>query len=84
MCSSAIRFIVESLIRGLSSLWTWLADIYQFLPGAAAAAITQVDAGRASSAGKLLDPWAGALVLSGWGLLFAVLGWFVLGRRDIA
>lgn len=76
-------FIVESLLRGLGALWTWLADIDRFLPGAAAAAVTQIG-GRANSTETFLAPWAGALVLSVWGLFFAVLGWASLVHRDIA
>ena len=51
--------IVESIIGGLSTLWQWLADIYEYLPGAAASAVTQVDVSNS----PLLAPWAKPLIV---------------------
>jgi ABC-2 type transport system permease protein len=71
----AYLFVLEPLIQIIPVV----KDVYPYLPGAAAAAIT--GSGRAGS--SLLDPWAGAVVLLGWGLLFAVSGWILTIRRDI-
>lgn len=72
-------FVFEPLVAGLSHLWTWLADVYEFLPGAAAQAVTQID----TRGNTLLVPWAGGLVLLGWGLLFALVGWLEAVNRDV-
>lgn len=71
--------VIESIIGGLGTLWSWLATIYEYLPGAAASAVTQVDVRNSA----LLAPWAGGLVLLGWGTLFALLGWLEATSRDI-
>jgi ABC-type transport system involved in multi-copper enzyme maturation permease subunit len=76
--------LLESLIGALSTLWTWLADIYKFLPAAAASAMTQIDAAPGRGGISLLVPWQGAIVLAAWGLVFAIAGWVTLTRRDVA
>ena len=73
----AYLFVVEGLI----SILPYVKDVYQYLPGAAAAAVLQ--ASRNPNA-TLLNQWQGGLVLVGWGVLFAVLGWLVSIRRDVA
>jgi ABC-2 type transport system permease protein len=71
----AYLFVLEPLIQIIPVV----KDVYPYLPGAAAGAIT--GAGRSTS--SLLEPWAGGLVLLGWGVLFAVSGWIFTIRRDI-
>jgi ABC-2 type transport system permease protein len=72
----AYLFVIEPLIQIIPVV----KSVYPYLPGAAAGAITGV--GRAAGS-SLLNPWVGALVLLGWGLLFAALGWVLTIRRDI-
>jgi hypothetical protein len=71
----AYLFVLEPLV----SIVPLVKEIYPYLPGAAASAIT--GAGRSGS--SLLVPWAGGVVLLGWGLLFAASGWIFTIRRDI-
>ena len=69
-------FVLEPLINIIPVI----QNIYPYLPGAAAAAIT----GAARGAGTAhLDALEGGLVLLGWGLLFAAGGWIFTIRRDI-
>jgi ABC-type transport system involved in multi-copper enzyme maturation permease subunit len=72
----AYLFVVEPLIQIIPVV----KGVYPYLPGAAAGAITGAGRGAGTS---LLNPWLGALVLLGWGVLFAVLGWMLTIRRDI-
>jgi ABC-2 type transport system permease protein len=72
----AYLFVIEPLIQIIPIV----KSVYPYLPGAAAGAITGVARGAGAS---LLTPWLGALVLLGWGLLFAALGWILTIRRDI-
>jgi ABC-2 type transport system permease protein len=72
----AYLFVIEPLIQIIPVV----KSVYPYLPGAAAGAITGAGRGAGSSP---LNPWAGALVLLGWGLLFAALGWILTIRRDI-
>lgn len=72
---------VESLI----SITPGIKEIYRFLPGAAARAITGAG-GNAPAAflpTLLSEAWQGALVLVAWGLLFALAGWLLTVRRDV-
>jgi ABC-2 type transport system permease protein len=71
----AYLFVVEPLIQIIPVI----KDIYPYLPGAAAGALT--GAGRPGV--LLLQPWQGGLVLLGWGVLFAGGGWILTIRRDI-
>jgi hypothetical protein len=71
----AYLFVAEPLI----SIIPVVKDIYRFLPGAAANALT--GGGRTST--DLLSAWQGGLLLLGWGLFFAGLGWLLTVRRDI-
>jgi ABC-2 type transport system permease protein len=73
----AYLFVLEPLIQIIPVV----KNVYPYLPGAAAGAIT--GGGRAAGA-SLLDPWLGAVVLLGWGVLFAASGWILTIRRDIA
>lgn len=72
----AYLFVVEPLI----SVIPVIKDAYRYLPGAAGGALTGVSRNQVT----LLSNWQGGLVLLGWGLLFAFLGWLLTVRRDIA
>ena len=71
----AYLLVVEPLVGVVPVI----KEAYRFLPGAAARALT----GARSPDTTLLTNWQGGLVLLGWGLLFAVLGWLVMLRRDV-
>lgn len=68
-------FVVEGIVIRLIPA---IAPVFKWLPGGALQAMTatldDVD---------LLQPWQGALVLLGYGLVAAVLGTFLAVRRDI-
>ncbi len=65
---------IESLLVG------FVPEIGRWLPGGAASALT----GVATHKGGLLPAWAGALLLTAYGLAFATAGGRVIQRRDIA
>jgi ABC-2 type transport system permease protein len=69
-------FVLEPLI----DIIPVIQKAYPYLPGAAAGAITGATRGNLAH----LDALQGGLVLLGWGLLFAVAGWMLTIRRDIA
>jgi len=71
----AYLFVVEPLIAVIPVI----KEGYRYLPGAAANALT----GVARNQALLLPNWQGGLLLLGWGLLFAALGWILTIRRDI-
>jgi ABC-type transport system involved in multi-copper enzyme maturation permease subunit len=71
----AYLLILEPLIGVIPVI----KEAYRFLPGAAANAIAQVNA----EPDLLLTRWQGVVVLLGWGLLFAFLGWLISMRRDV-
>lgn len=71
----AYLFVVEPLIAVIPIL----KEAYPYLPGAAANALTGVSRNQA----LLLPNWQGGLLLLGWGLLFAALGWVLTVQRDI-
>ena len=69
-------FVLEPLVNIIPVI----QNVYPYLPGAAAAAITGATRGAGTSH---LDALQGGLVLLGWGLLFAACGWILTIRRDI-
>jgi hypothetical protein len=71
----AYLFVVEPLL----SLPPVVKEAYPYLPAAAGTALT----GASRNGLTLLPNWEGGLVLLGWGLLFAFLGWILTVRRDI-
>jgi ABC-2 type transport system permease protein len=71
----AYLFVVEPLIAVIPVV----KEGYRYLPGAAGDALT----GVARNQALLLPNWQGGLLLLGWGMLFAVLGWVLTVRRDI-
>jgi ABC-2 type transport system permease protein len=67
-------YVVEPIISSIPAT----ASAFKWLPGGAVQAMTATFQGP-----ELLEPWQGALVLLGYGLLAAVLGTFLAVRRDI-
>lgn len=76
-----LQFIVEPLIGGLASLNETTAQIAQYLPGAASSALISGYAGDQNL--NLLPWWGGGLVLLGYALVLAVVGWALTTRRDV-
>jgi ABC-2 type transport system permease protein len=71
----AYLFVVEPLVSAIPVV----KEGYRYLPGGAAAALT----GAPRVQTTLLANWQGGLLLLGWGVLFAFLGWIFTVRRDI-
>jgi ABC-type transport system involved in multi-copper enzyme maturation permease subunit len=67
-------YVVEPIISSIPAT----ASAFKWLPGGAVQAMTATFQGP-----ELLEPWQGALVLLGYGLVAAVLGTFLAVRRDI-
>jgi ABC-type transport system involved in multi-copper enzyme maturation permease subunit len=68
-------FVIEQVLTSIPSLGSWT----NYLPGAAANAVTQVS----QTDQHYLAPWQGALVLAGYGLAFAAAGTVLSMRRDV-
>ena len=68
-------FVAEPILRSVPAT----APAYKFLPGGALESIT-------ATVGTidLLQRWQGALLLAGYGIVLAVLGWVFAVRRDIS
>jgi ABC-2 type transport system permease protein len=71
----AYLFVIEPLVAIIPGI----KEVYPYLPGAAANALT----GTLRNQALLLAPWQGGLLLLGWGLLFAALGLVLTVSRDI-
>lgn len=71
----AYLFVLEPLIRIIPVV----KHAYKFLPGGAGGALDNTTMQSAD----LLGPWAGGVVLVGWGLLFAALGALLTIHRDV-
>ncbi|PRY51723.1 ABC-2 family transporter [Geodermatophilus tzadiensis] len=67
-------YVVEPIVSSIGVL----QPAYKWLPGGAVQAVTSD-----FQAPDLLEPWQGALLLLGYGLLTAVLGTFLAVRRDV-
>ena len=67
-------YVVEPIISSIPAT----AGAFKWLPGGATQAMTASFEGP-----DILEPWQGALVLLGYGLVAAVLGTFLAVRRDI-
>jgi ABC-2 type transport system permease protein len=68
-------FVVEPIIRSIPAT----APAYKWLPGGALEAMTATFQGP-----DLLEPWQGAVLLLGYGLVAALLGTLLAVRRDVA
>jgi ABC-2 type transport system permease protein len=69
-------FVIEPLVNIIPVV----QNVYPYLPGAAASAITGGSRGLGNTQ---LDALQGVFVLLAWGLLFAAGGWIFTIRRDI-
>jgi hypothetical protein len=68
-------FVIEGIVfRAIPAI----ASVFKWLPGGALEAMTATLNGT-----DLLDPWQGALLLLGYGLLAAFLGTVLAVRRDV-
>lgn len=79
----AFTQFVEPILRFALGFVEPLAGVAAYLPGAAGEAIVGSSFYSASGLTDLLAPWAGFLVLLGYGILAAVIGWLVTFRKDI-
>lgn len=75
--------IVEPLVRIGLGYWDAAAPVARFLPGAAGEAVAGSSFYSATGLSDLLAPWAGLLVLLGYGAVAAVIGWRTSIRRDL-
>ena len=77
-----LQFIVEPIVSGLAQLNDTTAEIAQYLPGSAAGAlISGYDGGQDV---HMLPWWGGGLVLLGYAVLLAIVGWALTTRRDVS
>ncbi|HPU13930.1 MAG TPA: ABC transporter permease [Aeromicrobium sp.] len=79
----AFTQFVEPIARFAFAAWDATASVAKFFPGAAADAIVGTSFFSQGGAADLLGRPAGAAVLIGYVLIFALIGRFVTLRRDI-
>lgn len=68
------------MLEPLISIIPLAKTIYPYLPGVAGEALSSYNP---STTAVLLNQWQGGLVLLAWGLLFALVGWWLTVHRDI-
>jgi ABC-2 type transport system permease protein len=81
----AFTQFVEPIVRVAAGLVEPLANVAQFLPGAASDALVGASfyALAGPVAGDSLEPWQGGLVLAGYAVVLAAIGYAVSWRRDV-
>jgi hypothetical protein len=81
----AFTQFLEPIIRVAAGLVEPLANVAQFLPGAASDALVGASfyALAGPVAGASLEPWQGGLVLAGYAVVLATIGYAVSWRRDV-
>lgn len=72
-------YIVEPILSGIPALQV----VGKWLPGGAAQSLMSIDVDTGFGTPDLLPAWAGALILIGYGLLFAAVASTTTVRRDI-
>jgi hypothetical protein len=77
--TAAITVTLVWMLTIESILVAFAPSVGRWLPSGASAAMTQV----ATPAGGLLPMWAGALLFSAYGLVFAAAGTHLIVRRDV-
>ncbi|MEX1079299.1 MAG: ABC transporter permease [Homoserinimonas sp.] len=83
----AFTQFVEPILRTVATFIDWAADVGNYLPGAAgdtlAGASIFTALGMASGEGQTLEWWHGGLLLLGYALVTAVVGYLGSWRRDV-
>lgn len=75
--------LVEPILRVALGFLEPVSGLAKFLPGAAGEALVGNSFYAASGLSDLLAPWAGLVVLLGYGVVAAVIGWLTTLRRDL-
>ncbi|MDN4481046.1 ABC transporter permease [Demequina muriae] len=76
--------LVEPIVRFGLAFVDPIAGAGKFMPGAAGEAIAGASFYSTAGVGDLLAPWAGLLVLLGYAVIAAVIGWLITFRKDIS
>ena len=83
----AFTQFVEPILRSVSAIWEWTANIGQFLPGSASDALVgwSVFTSLGATTGDVvaLEWWQGGLVLFGIAAVVGVIGYFAIWKRDV-
>ena len=83
----AFTQFVEPILRSVSAIWEWTAQVGQFLPGAASDALVGwsvfTSLGATTAEPVSLDWWQGGLVLLGIAAVAGVVGYFAIWKRDV-
>jgi ABC-2 type transport system permease protein len=83
----AFTQFVEPILRSVSFIWEWTAQVGKFLPGSASDALvgwsvfTSLGAGTSQSVA--LEWWQGGLVLLAIAVVAAVIGYLTTWKRDV-
>lgn len=84
----AFTQFIEPILRTVGAFVDGLAEVTQYLPGAASDALVGVSIftslGGADASGLSLEWWVGGLVLLAYAALFLLLGWLLSWRRDVS
>jgi ABC-2 type transport system permease protein len=78
----ALQFVIQPILSGLASLNDTTAMLAQFLPGSASSSLISGYTGGQNL--HMLPWWGGGLVLVGYAILFAIIGWALTTRRDVS
>ncbi|MEH3089866.1 MAG: ABC transporter permease [Microbacterium arborescens] len=81
----AFTQFVEPIARVGASVVDGLGEVVRYLPGAASDALAgdSIYAAMGGSGGQPLEWWVGGLVLTGYALVFALVGYAASWRRDV-
>ena len=83
----AFTQFLEPILRSVSFIWEWTAQVGQFLPGAASDALVGwsvfTSLGAATTESVSLEWWQGGLVLAAIAAVAAVVGYFTTWKKDV-
>lgn len=82
----AFTQFVEPILRSVSAIWEWTAQVGQFLPGAASDALvgwSVFTSLGATTESVSLEWWQGGLVLFGIAAVVGVIGYLTTWKRDV-
>lgn len=83
----AFTQFVEPILRSISFIWEWTAEVGKFLPGSASDALVGwsvfTSFGAATTESVTLQWWQGGLVLAGIAAVVALLGYLTTWKRDV-